>query len=463
MKVLNSLIGIGVAAALGVPALAQEDLKAKVLELEQQLNILKRQLEIDKEAAAEKSKTAPVFSAGASGFTFRSADTNFVLKVRGYVQADGRFFVNDDNPSAPNDTFLVRRVRPILEGTVYDKFDYRVMLDFGSGVSGASLTGANNAFVQDAYMTARFAPWFQVQAGKMKEPINLERFQSSVNLLFVERGYPSSLTPNRDVGVQIQGETLNGALAYVAGVFNGVGNGSNGDIEAADDEKDVAGRIFATPFKEADNSWLRGFGIGVGGSFGNQEGAVGALRSPGQQAIFSYTPPAATPANTVTADGDHWRIAPQGYYYKGPFGIFGEYVISNQDLRRSSAAATTFLTARNSAWVLAGSYFLTGEDNSFKAVAPRKPFKPSEGAWGAFELTARVQQLDIDDDIFAAGFANPATSVTEATSWGAGINWHLNRNFKVNLNYEETDFKGGTSAFLRDGERAVLSRAQVSF
>lgn len=463
MKLFHSLIGIGIGVGLGAPAFAQEDLRAKVEELEQQLNILKRQLEIDKEASAEKSKSAPVFTAGAGGFAFRSADTNFVMKIRGYIQADGRFFIDDDNPAAANDTFLMRRVRPIIEGTMYDKFDYRVMLDFGSGISGTSLTGANNAFVQDAYMTARFTPWFQVHAGKMKEPVDLERLQSGSNLLFVERGFPSSLAPNRDVGVQIQGEVFNSALTYAGGIFNGVGNGASGDIETADDEKDVAARVFATPLKDLDNDWLRGFGLGVGASFGNQEGPVGTVRSPGQQAIFSYTPPAATPANSVTADGEHWRIAPQGYYYKGPLGIFGEYIISNQDLRRSSTAATTFLTACNSGWILAGSYFLTGEDNSFKAVSPKKPFKPSDGAWGALELTARIQQLDIDDDVFTAGFANPATSVTGATSWGAGINWHLNRNFKVNLNYEETDFKGGTSAFLRDGERVVLSRAQVSF
>lgn len=449
-------MGIGALLALPLPLHAQEtDIKAKVEELEQQVRILKRQLELDKEASTEKAKTTPVVSAGASGFSFRSADTNFVLKVRGYIQADTRWYPDDHSAGMANDTFLLRRVRPIIEGTVYEKFDYRLMLDFGSNVS---LSSANDPFVQDAYVNARFQPWFQVQAGKFKEPVDLERLQSGANLLFVERGYPTILAPNRDVGIQIQGEVLDGALTYAVGAFNGVQNNGSGDFETVDDEKDIAGRIFTTPFKNSNKDALRGIGFGVGGSIGNQEGTPGTLRSPGQQAIFSYT--GGTPA-AVVADGEHWRIAPQGYYYYGPFGLFGEYIISNQELRKTTAPVGT-ISAQNTAWMVAASYFLTGEENSYKAVTPKKPFSPGNGGWGAFEVAARVQQLDIDDDVFPA-YASPATSTSGAFSWGLGLNWHLNKNFKVNLNYEQTDFDGGTSSLLADGEKVIMTRAQISF
>src|SRR6185503_15793028 len=144
--------------------------------------------------------------AGAGGSSLRSADTNFVLKLRGYVQADSRWFLNDKIDA--NDTFLLRRVRPIFEGTVFDKYDFRVMLDFGSG---ANSSAANNGFVQDAYLNARFLPGFQLQFGKFKEPVGLERLQSGANLLFVERAYPTQLLPNRDAGVQVHGELFAGA------------------------------------------------------------------------------------------------------------------------------------------------------------------------------------------------------------------------------------------------------------
>src|SRR5688572_30913958 len=118
-------VALGLGALLALPAHGQEDIKAKVDSLEQEIKILKRQLELDKEASTEKAKTAATVTAGANGFSLRSADTNFVLKVRGYVQADGRFFPDDAVTGTANDTFLMRRVRPILEGTMFEKFDYR--------------------------------------------------------------------------------------------------------------------------------------------------------------------------------------------------------------------------------------------------------------------------------------------------------------------------------------------------
>lgn len=430
-------------------------------ELDQKVRVIERKQELDKEAAAEKGKTAVSVTAGTSGFTIRSADTNFVLKIRGYMQADGRFYPDENVTGSANETFLMRRVRPILEGTVYDKYDFRFMADFGSGITSSA---ANNGFLQDAYLNARFLPQFQVQAGKFKEPVGLERLQSGSNLLFVERGAPTLLVPNRDVGVQLHGDLFGGTLSYAVGVFNGVADGGSGDFETADDERDVAGRLFTHPFKNTSLDYLKGLGFGVSATYGDQEGALRNFVTPGMQRFFAYRTGAGTSAATanVVADGDHWRLSPQAYYYWGPFGILGEYVISNQEVRRDDGTAT-FGSVQNAAWQIAASYFLTGEENSFKAVAPRKSFSPANGGWGALELAARFGQLDVDDDAFPL-FANPGTSATEATSWGVGVNWHLNKNVKLTLNYEETDFAGAANTpLLNKGEKVVLTRAQVSF
>jgi phosphate-selective porin OprO and OprP len=461
---LAAIVGLQL-SAMGVFAQdTQPDVKEllrRIEELEQKVKIQDRNLELDKEVSAEKAKTATSVSIGAGGFQVRSPDTNFVLKIRGYAQVDGRFYANDSSStSARNDTFLIRRLRPIFEGTVYDKFDYRIMLDFPSG---SPTSAGNNGLVQDAYVNYRPFSQFQIQAGKFKEPVGLERLQSGANLLFVERGYPTQLVPNRDVGVQVQGDLFENRLRYEAGVFNGVANGGSGDNEQADDEKDIALRLFATPFVKSNNDWLRGLGFGVSGTYGNQEGALRGFTSPGQQSIFAYrtgTGASAATAN-VTADGAIWRVSPQAYYYKGPFGIFAEYVISAQRVRRA-AGASTFETLAHTGWQVAASWFVTGEDNFFKAVTPRKPLTWGGDGLGALELTARYGQLDVDDDTFPL-FANPDTAASKATSYGVGANWHLNRNIKLSLNYEHTDFGGGTSAFLDDGEDVVLTRAQFSF
>jgi phosphate-selective porin OprO/OprP len=345
---------------------------------------------------------------------------------------------------------------------VYDKFDYRVMFDFGSG---ASSSAANNGFVQDAYVNARLWPEFQIQAGKFKEPVGLERLQSGANLLFVERGYPTQLLPNRDVGIQLHGELLNGSLNYAAGIFNGVADGGSGDFETADDEKDFAGRLLAHPFKNTEIEALQGLGIGVAGTTGNQEGALRTYVTPGQQRFFGYRASTGAGTPNVVADGDHWRLTPQAYYYWGPLGLFGEYAISTQKVRQNGggAGAGSFADLEHKAWQVSASYILTGEDNSFKALVPRKPFTLGGDGWGAWEVTARVGQLSLDRDTFPI-YANATTSAREATSWGAGLNWHLNKNIKVNLNYEQTDFQGGDANLLTaKGEKAVLGRVQFSF
>ena len=79
------------------------------------------------------------------------------------------------------------------------------------------------------------------------------------------------------------------------------------------------------------------------------------------------------------------------------------------------------------------------------------------------ELRQQIEQLDqkvkvlerkreLDDDAFPL-LANPAAFATEATSSGVGLNWHLNKNVKLNLNYEQTGFKGATAPCWRRAKR----------
>src|SRR5262245_26466990 len=66
-------------------------LEQRVGELEQELALLKRKLEVDAETQASKGPQ-PVIVAGSDGFGIRSADSKYVLKIRGYTHFDTRFF-----------------------------------------------------------------------------------------------------------------------------------------------------------------------------------------------------------------------------------------------------------------------------------------------------------------------------------------------------------------------------------
>lgn len=456
-------------AFLGVPAVARPQgeppspaepteaatpaaatIEEQIQELDQKLRLLKRQLELEREQAAETAKAAPTVTAGRDGFSLQSADAAYQLRLRGYVHADGRFFLDDDERPA-TDTFTLRRVRPIFEGRLGKYVEFRIMPDFGGGTTG----------LQDAYGEVRPSKAFGVRAGKFKTPFGLERLQSATDMLFVERALPTNLVPNRDLGVQLSGEVASGRVAYAAGVFNGVPDGGSADADTNDD-KDFAVRLFFQPLVADKTSPLSGLGVGVAVTTGEQTGSatapgLPAYRTPGQQTFFSYRTDG-TAAGTAFADGERTRVSPQGYFYRGPFGMQAEAVRSKQEVRRGAVLAD--LT--HDAWQVSASWVLTGEAASYRAVTPKKAFDPAAHTWGAFELAARVSRLEVDDDAFPL-FSNPASSSESAAGWAVGLNWYLSKNARVLLDYEVTSFEGGRATGDREDEKILFSRLQIAF
>ena len=433
-----------------VPALLQ-----RLDELEQEVKILQRNREVDQEtaqtAAADKAKTTPTVTLGDNGLIVRSANSNFLMNIHGFAQLDYRAYL--DSKTA-YDTFLLRRVRPIIEGTVYNKFDYKVMFDLASGVTA---NGTNNdGFINDAYLNARLWPDLQIQGGKFKTPLGLERLQTTANLPFVETGFPTQFTPNYEVGVIVHNGLFDRVLNYAVGIFNGAADGGSEDIESQDEGKEFVGRLFAQPFLKTDIDPLRGLGIGVAGTTGYRFGTTRGYTTPGQQTFFSY-------AAGANYNGNQHRLDPQAYYYWGPFGVLGEYVISSQSIRNAAGTTERF---DNRSWQVIGSWYLTGEQNSFSPVTPLHSFGPAGGGWGALELVGRIGQISMDNAIFNAPSFATATSAHGATSWGAGINWHVNRNIILMVDYEQTSFKDGVVApgsVTGQNEHVILSRCEFKF
>ncbi|HEX4966424.1 MAG TPA: porin [Thermoanaerobaculia bacterium] len=421
----------------------------KIEELDQKIRVLDRKIELDKEAAAEKAKATGGVTADKNGFSIKSADGAYRLRVGGYVQFDSRFFLDDKQK--PNiDTFTLRRVRPILEGTVAKIFDFRIMTDFGGG----------QTVLQDAYLEGRFNPAFRVRAGKFKPPVGLERLQSGADLLFVERSLPTNLVPNRDLGVQIAGDLAGGIASYQLGVFNGVVDGGIADADT-NSEKDVAARLFFQPFIQAGGP-LKSLGFGIAGTSGDQSGTAAApglpsYKSPGQVTVFSYRSDG-TAANTTIASGSHVRIVPQAYLYSGPFGLLAEYASSRQDVTRGTVSRE--LDHRS--WQAAASWVITGGVPTYRAVDPKVVFDPAAHTWGAWEIKVRYSKLDIDPATFPV-FANPASAIRSESALAAGLNWYLNRNVRLLFDYERTKFDGGFTTGDREDEKIFFSRFQIQF
>jgi len=461
-------------AAGGAEASEIATLRQQIEELDQKLKILERKQELAQETATAAAATTPVVRAGTDRFSLASTNGQSFLRLRAVLNVDNRSFANSLAPNgstlaAGSNGFLLRQARPIVEGTLSNFIDFRLMPDFAGG----------KAIIQDAYVTARFKPWFAVTAGKFKSPVGLERLQGDTDTRFAERALPDKLIPNRDLGVQVSGDLLGGRLTYQAAWLDGAPDGGSVDGNTTadtdnNDQKDLALRLFALPFRDSQLFTLRGLGVGLGASFADQKGQVDATgaatnsllpgyRTNGQQTFFSYRG-GTTP---TLAWGKRTRLSPQAYYYYGPFGALAEYVTLKQDVRRVNGATTRQDTLEHSAWQLGVQWNVTGEDEAYRAPAPKRPYVVGGPGWGLLELTARVASLKIDPDAFTGGansYANPVGSASKARAWTLGVNWGLTQNFKLIADFERTDFTGGAANNAdAPSEKVLFSRFQFQY
>jgi phosphate-selective porin OprO/OprP len=445
------------AAATAVDPAAFAALSAKVEEADQSARIAGRKLELLEEQLAAKAKESPGILADDRGFGVRSADGAFVLRFRGQLQADSRWFLGDPNLSDRLDTFLIRRFRPGVDGTVFNIADFRFTPDFAGGTT----------VVFDAYADIHPAAYVRLRAGKFKTPLGLERLQGDQDLPFLERALTQFLTPTRDVGLALWGDIAGGLVQYNIGIYNGGFDNSNLDVDS-NHGKDVIGRLLFQPFKSAALQALGALGLHIAASQGDRRGLptaplLGAYKTAGQNTFFSYLAPASDPdgSKTVFAYLTQKRINPGIFYYYGPLGLLSEAVWSQQEVRKANATATLTHKA-----VHATASVVLGGTNGYDGATPTRPLDFAKGTLGALELAVRWNWLKIDGATFP-NYADSTKSASKAQGWAVAATYVPSRLYRLAVNYERTSFTGGagTSAAPKDRntESVVIGRVQINF
>lgn len=368
-----------------------------------------------------------------------SANGEHKVEFHGFVQADGRFFLTDKGGIG---TFLVRRARPIVDAKVFKYYEVYLQSELAS----------SKFQILDAFANVHIWDEFQFRVGKGKAPVGLERLQSPRDTFFPEPAFPTLLVPNRDIGAMIHGRVADGTFEYQVGVFNGVPNGQSGETDT-NDSKDVEGRVFVHPFKPTDVAPLKGFGLGIAGTTGNQQGPQGPYVTSGGATFFAY-------GNTVQALDRRWLVTPQSYYYYGPIGAMFEYVRVRDHLAMPNGTTGNVGTT---AWALQASGVFGGKQ-SYKGIKVDHPLDPAAGGFGAFEIGARWGDLRVGDAAFKDGFANRNTSAQRATQWGIAGTWHFADAQHLRVSYERTNYRGGApKGGDKDPELLLLCRLQGSF
>lgn len=449
------------------------DLLKQLQDLDQQVKIISRKAELSEEAAATKAKSAVSAKADENGFSIGNADKEnpFSLKLGILLQLDGRFWLNDNDQKQPtnhsqSNTFLVRRAQPTIDAQLGRHARARVQASFGN-------TGTLD--LQEAWLEVKPVEAVVLTAGRIKT-IGVEYRNSSAGLSFAERGLPTNLVPAYDVGVNLGGK-VGDIGTWEVGIVNGSPDGATRATDT-DDDKDGYIRVALTPFKSGGEELLKGLTLHFGATSGYETGVApsatannssltGGYRSVSQATIFAYD---STAGSGAFASGARTRIAPALEWYAGPLGLLAEYTSSEQEISRGSRED---VAVENTAWQVVASYLLTDDEKSAGGVKPRRAFDPANGQWGAFEIVGRFGELAIDDTVFAPTvaadrFANPTTQVSRAQSFGAGVNWWLNRNLKGQLSYDHTAFDGGGGGTAdepidRESEEIVVARLQLNY
>ena len=73
-------------------------LEQRLEQAEQRIRVLERRLELADETATAATKSTPVVKAAPAGVSIAAADSSTVIKLRGNLAVDGRFFFDQNTP-----------------------------------------------------------------------------------------------------------------------------------------------------------------------------------------------------------------------------------------------------------------------------------------------------------------------------------------------------------------------------
>ena len=144
-----------------------------------------------------------------------------------------------------------------------------------------------------------------------------------------------------------------------------------------------------------------------------------------------------------------------------------EYAQDDESVNLTTSKINRTDSFTNTGYMVQAAYYLTGENASYSTVSPLRPFDPSAGGWGAWEIAGRVSNVANSTKQFNEGFANPAVSAKTITEYAVGVNWILNNNIKYWFDYANSQFYegAGTSASPtnRPAESVFESQFQLAF
>lgn len=370
------------------------------------------------------------------GLRFESPDKKYKFKLGGRIHYDGQFFDADDDTKTAVETGTnriedgteLRRTRIEMSGEVAEHTEWALGIDFGSGTTN----------FRNAYVGLKNESLPNVRGGQFKEPYGLEQLTSSNNTTFTERSLMNALVPAFNAGVMLFDDFASERGTWSVGVFRT--GADTGEVSRGDGEYAATARVTGLPLYSEDG---RDY-VHVGAGF--------SRRSPTNDSVTISSKPEANLAPTyITATVPTETldlIGLEASWVNGPFSVTGEYTLASVDGDSGTTSDPDF-----AGYYFQAGYFLTGESRGYKkAQGCFDLLKPTENAFGddnglgAWEVAARISSLDLEDD---------GTDGGELEDLTFGVNWYLNANTRLMIDYIIADLTPAAGA--PDGTTNILA------
>ena len=375
----------------------------------------------------------------------RSRDGAFELTFGGRMQLDYRAYSHEEKAdqsgerATPPNTFLVRRARLEVDGTLYKDeenpakdlyFQFKVQADFAD---------AESTLLRDGYVNVHIRDDIQVMAGQFKAPFSQEELTSSRFINFVERSMLNNLAPSRSPGVMVWGKSGAGILQYALSLQNDRGElGLNPNPGSG---PDLFGRVRLTPFSSGVVQKLS-FGGALGlGDRDNETLIIG--RTSSRSAVYFAR---------VPLNGHVVRRNLEGAWHFKNIAVEAEYDGARAERLGLGEGGADLPDLEASGFMAQAMFVLTGEDKGDESITPRRPLH--EGGPGAWELGFRYDRFDVDDGVHVSNLAQTYT---------LGVNWWLNKFMRYQSNFVFESFRRPPAGFADSSIFAYLTRMQIYF
>lgn len=380
----------------------------------------------DYERLKAQRKTAPTVITD-DGFRIATGDSGWSVQVGALQQLDLVAY-NADKIDLADGTEM-RRSRVSVAGTFLKDWQYRVEYEFAT--SSAALT--------DAYVTYTAYKPLLVTLGQFKPPFGMEALSQDKSATFMERALPFYLVS--PVVVRAPGAMLSSSGTHWSAA-GGIFGEPIGNAQGGDEGYGAAARASSAPLFTGS----RIVHLGLSGQWRDptQDSSTNATGAKFDTVRFRAKPESNILAQRFVDTGELADV--KNYTFAGvefaaqydALSLQSEY--QQVSIKRGAPANLNFVT-----WYAQLAYTLTGEARPyrvdrgvFEGIKPAKNFGSS--GWGAFEVAARISELDLTDGPVTGGRERNAT---------AAVSWYLNPFLRVSANYVKVlDVKGG--AF--DGE-----------